>query len=134
MRPFREGIGDDGLPALLGAVQPPEAAAASAENSDLARTSGTEWDIPVRFPAEDLRAGGGLGGDGSLEGTVTVGVYAVTGDRGDGGGAGEEDAAFRLVEARARVAEGAHIAAAKSIRSIAQILKPYVDLRVPAAS
>jgi len=38
------------------------------------------------------------------------------------------------VEARARVAEGAHIAAAKSIRSIAQMLKPYVDLRVPAAS
>ena len=50
------------------------------------------------------------------------------------GESGEEDAAFRLVEARARVAEGAHIAAAKSIRSIAQILKPYVDLRVPAAS
>ena len=53
---------------------------------------------------------------------------------GGGGGAGEEDPDFRLVEARARVAEGAHIAAAKSIRSIAQLLKPYVDLRVPAAS
>ena len=131
MRPFREGRGDDGLPALLGAVQPPEAAATSADKLDLARTSGTEWDIPVRFPAEDLRAGGGAGGDGSLEGTVTVGVYAVTTD---GGGAGEEDPDFRLMEARARVAEGAHIAAAKSIRSIAQLLKPYVDLRVPAAS
>ena len=128
VRPFREGSGDERLPALLEALNPELAAAAEAGGppggvGQRSMTVGTEWDIPVRFEAGDLRAGGGGAGGGGLEGPVTVGVYTVSG--GDETGGDEE---FRLVEARARVAEGAHVAAAKSIHGIARLLKPYVDL------